>query len=235
MKSIAVRRKTAHRRGVGKRSREVAGVVVVHRSTQIIAVGSGSIVIRLAMADRITPREALAAQAAARGFFPLRLRRQTVAVGGPFNLHVGHIDIARLVNCRLRVVSVIHRRQPLLLAAGVTPLHHLEPRNRLHRMIAGLARSGREIAVAIADGPRPHRVPLRLGHEILRHVKRADIHRASRGIGSTIQRIAHREAAGRDEGEAGGCCDSRNCNGCQGRIYPTGTIAHPHPVTCRRR
>ena len=60
-------------------------------------------------------------------------------------------------------------------------------------MVARLACARHQIRVTIRQAPRPHRIPLRLRHQILRHVKRADRDRVGRGITEPIERIPHRE------------------------------------------
>ena len=68
-------------------------------------------------------------------------------------------------------------------------------------MVRRLAGADSEIGVAMAQSPRPHRIPIRLGHALLLHVKCAHVDRVGRGIGHPIERIAHSERPCGDERE----------------------------------
>jgi hypothetical protein len=104
-------------------------------------------------------------------FLPLRFRWQPIPVRGPI----------RCGQCRARPHDHsghrVNRRQPLALAARITPLHDIRPSYAVHWMIRSLASTCRQARVAIAQTPCPDLVPLRFRRLFLLHVKRAYIHR----------------------------------------------------------
>ena len=66
-------------------------------------------------------------------------------------------------------------------------------------MVRRRARACRQIGITMAQPPTPHRIPIRLGHSFLLHVKCAHVDRVRSGVCQPVERITHGEiAAGND-------------------------------------
>ena len=162
-------------------------------------------IIRQTLGNYVSPRISLTAQSASRRLFPLRLRRQPVAII-PFHPIILHIGLPGPIHHCLSRTRIICRRPSLLLAPRIAPLHRVIPCHILCWMIARLPRSPIIKTITVGDGPVVNVIPQRLRHIILVHVKCRDINRVQGKLpASTIpQCVPHREAPGGNERHAGG-------------------------------
>ena len=186
MQAIAVGGEATHRRRVGMAPGRVGRMITPTRADVVAvvvrdAIVRQNIIVRLSLGNGVAPREAFPAEAAPCRLFPLRLRRHPVAVGGPVHRRLdgaGPHD---------RTAHRVAGREPFHLAPGVAPFAHIPPGHGLHRVTGSLASANRQIRVAVIYRPHSDRVPFRLGHFLLTHVKGTQGHCPGRSISGSIQ------------------------------------------------
>ncbi len=101
--------------------------MITPRGAGVVAIRTGTIIIRPTVGNRIPPQEVPAVLSTARGIFSLGAGRQAVAVG---------IKVATPGR------EIVARRLALHLAADIAPSNAVVPIDGMHRMVRGFSGTG---------------------------------------------------------------------------------------------